>query len=66
MLRECVTCRFIANCATVDPDKVLAHYVCPNYQEVETQAEVQARCNVITKFGRQGLVILLSLDKEEA
>ena len=62
---ECVTCRFISQCATVTPEKVLAHFVCANYKEVETQAEVKARCDVITRFGESGLRAVISPEVEE-
>lgn len=65
MNRECVTCKYLGNCATVDPQKVLAHFVCIHYKEVATPGEVDARCAVINKYGEVGLVALCSPDTTE-
>jgi len=60
MSRECVTCRFIDNCKTVSPAKILAHFVCDNFQEVESREQIKARCDVINKFGESALRALIS------
>lgn len=63
---ECVTCRHISNCATVTPQKVLEHFRCDRWEEVERPEQIQARCDIITKYGESGLKALISPDTQEA
>jgi hypothetical protein len=65
MNRECVTCKHISNCATVTPEKILAHFVCDHHEEVHVE-EVRARCEVITLYGTAGLKVLLDPPQEDA
>jgi hypothetical protein len=61
---ECVTCKHINNCATVTPEKILAHYRCNDWEEVGQAAAIQARCDIITKYGVSGLKALISEEDE--
>lgn len=63
--KECLTCSCIARCNEVTPEKVLSHYVCVNYQEVKELEKVQARYEIITKFGESGMNALFNPDNEE-
>jgi hypothetical protein len=54
--RECVTCRFIGACGLTNPERILSHFVCTNFEEVENAVEiVKARCDIINLFGTAGL-----------
>lgn len=65
MNRECVTCRHVGQCATVTAQKIIEHYVCHNYEEEVSQQIIQARCDVITKYGGEGLEAIISPAQEE-
>lgn len=65
MNAECVTCKHINNCATVTPKKIMEHYRCEDWEEVERPGEVQARCDIITKFGERGLEALIDAEAKE-
>jgi hypothetical protein len=59
---ECVTCTLLGACNETSPDKILNHYVCHRYLEVNNQETVQARCDVINKFGKFALEALINPD----
>lgn len=58
MNQECATCRHLGICKVTDAHKILAHYVCEYYQEVDSPEIVQARVDIITKFGEAGLRVI--------
>lgn len=62
---ECITCKHINNCQTVTPQKILEHFRCHDWEEVERPAEVEARCDIITKFGERGLEALINPEATE-
>jgi len=64
MNAECVTCKHVGNCATVTPEKILNHYVCTNFEEVDEQV-TKARCDVITRYGEGGLLAVISPKEED-
>lgn len=53
---ECVTCKFLSVCKKTSNTKILSHFVCDIFEEVESELEVvKARCDVINMFGPAGL-----------
>ncbi len=62
MRRECLHCKYLSRCETVDATKVLEHYVCDFYEEVEKPAQIKARYDIINKFGNSGIQALLNPD----
>lgn len=65
--RECVTCRYLAACGLTSVERILSHFVCDSFEEVENEVEiVKARCDIINLFGRAGLVALApNIDKRK-
>lgn len=63
--RECVTCKSLTVCQLTSEQKILSHYVCEYFEEVENPVEVvKARCDVINVFGTAGLVAIAPCKKE--
>lgn len=56
---ECVTCCTLGKCKLTDAAKVLSHFVCSHYEGVTQPAQVQARCDIVTRFGNAGLTALV-------
>lgn len=53
---ECVTCKFLQICPKTSHTKILSHFVCESFEEVESELEVvKARCDVINVFGAAGI-----------
>jgi hypothetical protein len=56
---ECVTCRFLQVCKRTSHMKILSHFVCESFEEVESELEVvKARCDIINMFGAAGIQAL--------
>ena len=63
MKASCLNCSRLARCTETDPDKVRSNYYCDNW-EPSTEETLQARLQVITDFGDQGLASILSTDSK--
>jgi hypothetical protein len=64
--RECVTCTYLEVCQTTSAAKILSHFVCEYFQEVNNEEQVvKARCDVINKFGAAGLSAIAPRKKEK-
>lgn len=61
---ECVTCALLGRCDETTPLRILQHYRCNDWEEVARPEEVQARCEVINKFGNCGLLVLINSPEE--
>lgn len=56
---ECVTCKFLRVCKKTSRTKILSHFVCDSFEEVESELEVvKARCDIINIFGAAGIEAL--------
>jgi len=56
---ECVTCKYLQVCRKTSYNKLLSHYVCNSFEEVESEVEiVKARCDLINMFGGAGFKAL--------
>ncbi len=65
-MKECLSCKYVNNrCKRTSPEKVLVHFTCELYEEVESPAEVQARRDIITKFGEMGIAALLFANSQK-
>jgi len=53
--KECITCEFLGICKLTDGQKILSHFVCENYSGVTNTEIVNARIEVIAKFGNAGM-----------
>lgn len=63
---ECLTCTYVnQRCSLTSPEKVMVRFTCEHYEEVESPAEVQARRDIITKFGETGVRALLFADSKK-
>ncbi len=63
-----MSCKYVnQRCAKTSPEKVMVHFTCELYEGVESPAEVQARRDIVTKYGENGIRALLFSDvtKEE-
>jgi hypothetical protein len=58
MNKECATCKYLGICKLTDASKILSHFVCENYDPVASPEIVQARYDVIAKFGEAGLKVI--------
>ncbi len=60
MIGECLSCKFVTQrCDQTSPEKVMVHFTCELYEGVESPAEMQARRDIITKYGENGVRALL-------
>lgn len=56
---ECVTCKYLPVCPKTSATKLLSHFVCDSFEEVESEIEVvKARCDIINTFGKAGIKAL--------
>lgn len=63
--RECVTCKYLQVCTKTSTEKVLSHFLCEYFEEVENPVEVvKARCDIINAFGGAGVKGLAPCMKE--
>ena len=52
------------SCSKTNAQKILSHYVCDSYGAAEKEI-VQARCDVINKFGNAGLSAVVTTEPNE-
>lgn len=63
--KECVTCNHLGRCSRTDAKKVLEHFVCEHFEEVQHPEIWRARCTTISTFGEAGLKAILSPENSE-
>lgn len=63
-MKECLNCTRLGVCLDTDVTKLLAHFVCPLWEEVKP-AVVSARYQAIQQFGNTGAKALVTPEATE-
>jgi hypothetical protein len=58
----CINCKKLGNCGTVDEQKLYQSYYCGDWEEVDNQAEINARKHIIQRFGLAGATALINFN----
>jgi hypothetical protein len=63
-MNECLNCLQLGHCSLVDATKLLDHFKCLSWEEVEPEIAA-ARATAIRQFGNAGVRTLIHPPKED-